>query len=140
MISTVVGRVLHAGIASGRSVVLGEPLSFWGGFDPVTGEVIDRAHPQVGAKLSERVLVMPGSRGSAGTPGVVAEAIRRGTAPSAFIVTKPDINLTAGAMIAAALCSIACPVVLVDTAGLGEFVDGAGVEVGEAGSITITTT
>ena len=38
----------------GELLVLDEPLSFWGGFDPVAGEVIDCAHPQCGESLADR--------------------------------------------------------------------------------------
>lgn len=54
------------------------------------------------------------SWGSSGTPGVLGEALRGGTGPAGFIVTKADINLAAGAMVAAALYGIVCPVILVD--------------------------
>ncbi len=68
--------VLNPGQCRARALVLDEPLSFWGGFDPVRGTIVDRHHPQRGACLAGKVLVMPGSRGSAGTPAAIAEAIR----------------------------------------------------------------
>jgi predicted aconitase with swiveling domain len=118
------GRVLHAGSATGVIVRLDAPLSFWGGFDPETGRIIDQAHPQVGASLVGRLVAMPGSRGSSGTPGVLAESIRRSTGPAALIVTKADINLTAGAVVAAELYGRACPIVLVDEETFAHLVDG----------------
>ena len=112
------GRVLHPGTAKGPTVQLDAPLSFWGGFDPTSGLVIDSAHPQVGVSLAGRVVVMPGSRGSSGTPGALAESIRLGTGPAGLILQKPDINLTAGALVAATLYSqqsgASCPIVLLD--------------------------
>ncbi|NNF53924.1 MAG: DUF126 domain-containing protein [Acidimicrobiales bacterium] len=108
------GRVLHAGLATGPVIQLDEPLSFWGGFDPVTGTIIDRAHPQVGASLVGCIVAMPGSRGSSATPGALGEALRLGTGPAGLLVTKPDINLVAGAMVAATLYNSSCPVILVD--------------------------
>ena len=118
------GRVLHAGTASGPILRLDEPLSFWGGFDPIAGTIIDRAHPQVGATMAGLVVAMPGSRGSAGTPGVLGEAIRRGTGPAALLVTRGDANLVAGALVAAALYDIACPIVLLDEADFAQLSDG----------------
>lgn len=78
----------------------------------MTGRVIDEAHPQVGVSLAGCIVVMPGSRGSAGTPGVLAESIRLGTGPAGILVTKADINLVGGAMVAAALYGTVCPIVL----------------------------
>ena len=93
---------------------LDEPLSFWGGLDPATGTILDQAHPQAGSSMADRVVAMPGSRGSSGTPGVLGEAIRAGVGPAALIITKADVNLLAGAMVAEALYGTVCPVLLVD--------------------------
>ena len=109
---------------TGELLVLDEPLSFWGGFDPVVGEVIDRAHPQCGASMAGKVVAMPGSKGSSGTPGVLGESIRRGTGPAALIVTKADVNLVAGALTAAALYGTECPIVLVDAEHFADVVSG----------------
>ena len=48
---------------SGRALVLDEGLSLWGGMDPATGELIDSHHPQRGASLIGRIVVMPSGRG-----------------------------------------------------------------------------
>lgn len=129
------GRVLHAGHVQGRSLRLDEPLSFWGGFDPSTGVVIDQSHPQVGQSLTDRIVLVPGSRGSAGTPGVVAESLRAGTGPLALIVTKADINLTAGVLVAASLYDIECPLILVDETDLARMPNDADVEITSSGRI-----
>ena len=108
------GTWLVKGAIDGPLVRLDEPLSFWGGFDATTGEVIDRSHPQHGHCLTGAVVAMPSSRGSSGTPGVLGESIRLGTGPSALILTKPDINLVAGALAAEALYGTTCPILLID--------------------------
>ena len=56
-------RILVPGIAAGELIVLDEPLSLWGGLDPLTGELIDIHHPQVGQPLAGKVVVMPSGRG-----------------------------------------------------------------------------
>lgn len=132
---TTANRVLHSGTAEAAAIRLDEPLSFWGGFDPVTGTIIDGAHPQVGQSLAGRIVVMPGSRGSSGTPGVLAEAIRAATGPAGFIVTKADINLTAGAVVAEALYGRTCPIVLVDKATFKTITDGRTMAIDAQGTI-----
>lgn len=124
MSRTLSGTWLVGGSIDGEVVRLDEPLSFWGGFDAVTGTLIDRAHPQVGTVLSGKVVAMPGSKGSSGTPGVLGESIRRGTGPAAMVVTKADINLVAGALTAAALYDRPCPILLVDSVEFESLVDG----------------
>jgi len=57
--------------------------------------------------------LVPETRGSGGTPGGIAEAIRRGTAPLGIILITPDINLAIGAAVAAKLYRRECPVLSV---------------------------
>ena len=114
MIAEVIGRGLVGGEATGKVLRLDSPLSFWGGLDPTTGRIIDQAHPQVGASVAGRIVAMPGSRGSSGTPGVLGESLRRGLGPVGMIVTKPDINLVAGSLAATALYGVTCPIILVE--------------------------
>lgn len=122
------GTWLVAGRIDGEVLRLDEPLSFWGGFDATTGTVIDRSHPQVGSVLTGKVVTMPGSKGSSGTPGVLGESIRRGTGPAAMVVTKADINLVAGALAANALYDQRCPILLVEAAELEALIDGETVQ------------
>jgi uncharacterized protein len=113
--SMIQGTVLHAGAVEGPVLVLTEPLSFWGAFDPRTGCIVDAHHPQRGACLTGTVLMMQESRGSGTAPGAIAEAIRLGTAPLAIILVTPDINLAIGAAVAAKLYGTQCPVISVDS-------------------------
>jgi predicted aconitase with swiveling domain len=105
--------VLNAGSASGEAIVLEQPLSFWGGIEPETGTVIDRRHPQAGVRLTGRVVVMPFGRGSSSSSTVLAEAIRRGTAPAAIILLEPDPILALGAAVARELYGRSLPIVVV---------------------------
>src|SRR6266567_1531224 len=104
------GRALVAGAATAPALVLEAPLSLWGGMDPRTGRISDRHHPQVGATVNGRVLVMPSGRGSSSSSSVLAEAIRLGTAPLAILVEEPDEILVLGAIVADQLYGRTCPV------------------------------
>ena len=64
---------LHAGDVEGAVLLLAEPLSFWGGFDPRTGVIVDIHHPQRGESLSGKILLMVETRGSGSAPGNLAE-------------------------------------------------------------------
>jgi uncharacterized protein len=105
--------VLHAGTAEGAVLLLDEPLSFWGGFDPRSGIIIDVHHPQHGQSLKDKILMMVESRGSGSAPGNLAEAIRLGTAPAAIILVQPDINLAIGATVAQTLYDKTCVIISV---------------------------
>ncbi len=106
------GRTLVPGSASGPVATLA-PLSFWGGFDAETGRVIDRSHPACGAALAGTILVMRAGRGSSSSSSVLAEAVRRGTAPGGLILAEADAVLSVGAQVAATLYGRPCPVVVV---------------------------
>lgn len=84
------GRPIIPGIANGSALKSSEPLSFWGGYDWHTGEIIDRRHELSGANARGRILAIPHTRGSSTTTAVLLEAIRAGTAPRAILTTGPD--------------------------------------------------
>jgi predicted aconitase with swiveling domain len=72
--------------------------------------VIDVHHPQRGALLTGRVLVMPAGRGSSSSSYVLAEAIRAGTAPAAIVLRDVDPILALGAIVARELYGSRVPV------------------------------
>jgi predicted aconitase with swiveling domain len=103
---------LVPGAASGAVLRLDEPLSFWGGLDPATGTIIDRRHPQGGASVAGRILMMPAGRGSSSGSATLAEALRLGAGPAAILMLERDAIVVVGAMVAAELYGLACPVAL----------------------------
>ena len=132
-------RTLVAGRASGIALVLDEPLSFWGGLDPETGELIDTHHPQRGVVLTDRVLVMPSGRGSSSSSYVLAEAIRAGKAPAAIALGEPDGIVALGAIVARELYGATIPVVALDAEAYEAITDGIAVEVYAADDETTVT-
>ncbi len=120
---------------SPRALVLSEGLSLWGGMDPATGELIDAHHPQRGVNLAGRVVVMSSGRGSSSSASVLAEAVRAGTAPAAFVLTEPDLILAIGSAVAEELYGQVVPVVVLSPAELATIQDGAEVRIGPDGMI-----
>lgn len=92
--------------------MLGNPLSFWGGYDPVRGVVTDVSHPQHGASLAGTIVVMAHGRGSSSSSSVLAEALRLGTGPAGFVLDEPDQILVTGVLVARLLYGGECPVVV----------------------------
>ncbi len=123
------GRTLVAGRASGLALVLDEPLSFWGGVDPATGALIDTHHPQQGASVTGRILVMPSGRGSSSSSYVLAEAIRAGTAPAAIVLRESDGIVALGAIVARELYGSRVPVVVLGPEAYDSIADGLRVDV-----------
>jgi len=106
------GRTYAKGMAAGRAIVLAEPLSLWGGVDVTTGTIIDHSHPDLGKSIAGRILVMPGAKGSSSSSAILAEAIRRGTAPLGIVLGTPDPILVVGAIVAGSLYGLECPIVV----------------------------
>jgi uncharacterized protein len=97
---TLQGRVIIRGEARGKALVSTEPLSFWGGYDWKTGEIIDRRHRLAGSIAKDRILAVPFTRGSSTTTAVLLEAIRAGTAPAAIITTDTDFFFALASVVA----------------------------------------
>jgi predicted aconitase with swiveling domain len=130
------GRVLSPGEASAPTVVLREPLSLWGGLDPATGRLIDAHHPQRGAQLGGRVLVMSSGRGSSSSSSTLAEAARAGHAPAGIVLAEPDLILAIGAAVVEELYGQRIPVVVLSPADLAAIPDGTPVTIAEGGEVT----
>ena len=122
----------------GRAIVLDQGLSLWGGMDAATGQVVDARHPQRGVALAGRVVVMPSGRGSSSSASVLAEAVRAGTAPAAFLLDRPDLILSIGSAVAEELYGIVVPVVVVGPEVRRRIRDGVDVVVGADGSVRVT--
>lgn len=110
------GRPLVSGAARGRLRVAEQPLSFWGGYDAATGEIIDGRHDLAGLCAAGLVLAIPGSRGSSTTAAVLLEAVRQGTAPVALLTRGVDTFLALAAIVAGELYGTTLPVVALEPA------------------------
>ena len=99
------GKVVVPGEAQGVALVANEPLSFWGGYDQKTGEIIDRRHILSGKMAKDKILAIPFSRGSSTTTAVLLDAIRAKTAPAAIITTDTDFFFALASVVADELFS-----------------------------------
>ena len=114
------GRAYAPGSASGLALVLGEPLSLFGGIAVETGEIIDNAHPDRGKTVSGRILVAAGGRGSSSSSAVLAEAIRLGTAPAGIVLAHVDPILVVGCLVAQTLYRVCVPLIVCPIEGIAE--------------------
>ncbi len=131
------GRPLVPGEASGRLLRLTHPISFWGGVDPVAGEIVDPRHPQYGARLAGCVMAIPSAVGSSSSSAIMLELLREGTAPAAILMGRADAILALGAVVAGELGYATIPIVEVDPEAMATLPDGVTVDVLPDGSVTI---
>jgi len=130
--------VLVAGVAGGPALVLDDTLSFWGGFDPHDGRIIDVHHPQCGQEVGGRVLFIPRSKGSAGTPGGIAETLRNGSGPLAFVLGERDVNIGVGVMVANRLYGLDIPVLQLAPGQMREIRSGDQVSITREGGLSVS--
>ncbi|KAK0663753.1 Uncharacterized protein DIS24_g1119 [Lasiodiplodia hormozganensis] len=108
---TVHGTAYVSGNASGEVVASDVELSFWGGVDPQTGEVIDRHHPLSGKSLKDAILVIPGGRGSCSGSGVMLQLLLNDMGPRAILFERREDILTLGVVVAEELFGKSIPVI-----------------------------
>ena len=114
------GRSLVDGAAFAPLLYADVGLSFWGGVDPFSGEVIDRHHPLSGECLAGRVLAIPSGRGSCTGSSVLMELISNGHAPAALVLAEADEILTLGVLVARTLFQRSLPVLCIGREAFGQ--------------------
>lgn len=114
------GRSLVDGAAFAPLLYADVGLSFWGGVDPFSGEVIDRHHPLSGQCLAGRVLAIPSGRGSCTGSSVLMELISNGHAPAALVLAEADEILTLGVLVAQTLFQRSLPVLCIGKEAFGQ--------------------
>lgn len=88
-----------SGFASGPALVTGMAISFLGNVDPKTGVVVDPGHELFGQKISGKVLIFPGGKGSTVGSYVIYQLKKRGLAPAAMINLRSEPIVAVGAII-----------------------------------------
>lgn len=139
MEKTLIGRPVVAGSAEGTAIVSKQPISFWGGVNPRTGEITDRRHERSGDIVTGKVFVFPHGKGSSTASAILMEAIRAGTAPAAIINLKVAPILALGAIVADELYHKTVPIVVLSREDFDAIQEGDYLVIEPDGTITATT-
>ena len=78
-------RNIAKGKGKGELIVSSEPISFLGGVNPENGEIIDPNHELKGQIIKDKVLFIPGGKGSTVGSYVIFQMMKNNTAPKAII-------------------------------------------------------
>ena len=132
------GHWIEAGVVTGEVLVSAEPLSFWGGYDYHTGNIIDQRHPLVGQCAAGRILALPFTRGSSSTTAVLLEAIKAGTAPAAIITTAPDSFFALASIVADEMYGTPVPLLVLEQAQFAHLHNGQQVTLNRSGVLTLS--
>ena len=98
------GRVIYGGTAEGEALTTTQPISFYGGIDPNTGEVIDKGHELQGKTVKDKVLVFPNGKGSTVGSYTLYRMKKNGTAPAAIINKECETIIAVGVIISEIPC------------------------------------
>ena len=93
------GRKVMGGKTEGLALVSSEPVSFYGGVDPVTGGVTEPGHCCCGENITGKVFVFPTGKGSTVGSYVIYRMKKLGTAPAAIINVETEAILATGCVI-----------------------------------------
>ena len=84
------GRGAVKGIVKGEALVCPESIQGWAGVDDHTGKIIEKGHSQEGVCISEKILVLPCSKGSNGWSCHFHSAMVKGFKPAGWLFSKMD--------------------------------------------------
>jgi len=98
------GRVIYKGEAEGDALVTSQPISFYGGVDPSTGEIVERGHELRGEYVKGRVLVFPYGKGSTVGSYILYRLRKGGVAPAAIVNERCETIVADGAIISEIPC------------------------------------
>lgn len=104
MSETLKGRKICAGKASGEAIVSKMGISFYGGVDPDTGNVVEKGHDLEGKSISGKVLVFPQGKGSTVGSYTMYRLKKNGKAPAAIINKECETIVAVGAIISEIPC------------------------------------
>lgn len=132
------GKALVDGEAAGLALWSDKSLSFWGGYDQNTGEIIDRRHPLSGKIGTNRVIAIPHTKGSSTTTAVLLESVRQGKAPAAVITTGVASFLALASIVADELYGRNFPVVMIEAEDFERIESGQWVAIKADGVVEIS--
>jgi predicted aconitase with swiveling domain len=98
------GRTIYKGTAEGEALTTTQPMSFYGGVDPNTGEVIEKGHELQGKTVKGKVLVFPTGKGSTVGSYTLYRMKKNGTAPAGMLNKECETIVAVGAIISEIPC------------------------------------
>ena len=98
------GRIIYKGVGEGEALTTTQPISFYGGVDPSTGEVIEKGHELQGKIVKDKILVFPTGKGSTVGSYTLYRMKKNGTAPAGIVNRECETIIAVGAIISEIPC------------------------------------
>jgi hypothetical protein len=93
------GRRIFKGKATGEVLMSTSNISFFGGCDPKSGEIVEKGHPLEGKSVAGKILVFPTGKGSTVGSYVLYALSKAGKAPLAIVNESTDPVIAVGCII-----------------------------------------
>ena len=91
--------LIEGGPVAGVCLALTAPISFWGGVNPVKGEIIETRHELRGQSFAGKILVFPGAKGSSGWSAMFHTTRLTGKAPIGMLYNVTTTKAALGAVV-----------------------------------------
>ena len=98
------GRIISRGVAEGEALTTTQPISFYGGVDPETSEILEKGHELQGKQIRGKILVFPTGKGSTVGSYTLYRLKNGGVAPAAIINRECETVVAVGAIISEIPC------------------------------------
>jgi predicted aconitase with swiveling domain len=98
------GRIISKGKGEGEALTTSQPISFYGGVDPNTGEIIEKGHELQGKNVKGKILVFPNGKGSTVGSYTLYRMKKNGTAPAGIVNKECETVVAVGAIISEIPC------------------------------------
>ena len=98
------GRIILKGKVQEEALATSQPISFYGGVDPNTGEIIEKGHELQGKNVKGKILVFPTGKGSTVGSYTLYRMKKNGTAPAGIINKECETVVAVGAIISEIPC------------------------------------
>ena len=116
------GRKISSGSVEGEALVTSMGISFYGGIDPETGQVVEKGHALEGQSIGGKVLVFPTGKGSTVGSYTLYRLKKAGNAPAAILNTESETITAVGCIISGIPCVDHIPIEQITT-GMRIWVD-----------------
>src|SRR5210317_955631 len=98
------GRIISRGVVESDALKTNQPISFYGGVDPETSEILEKGHELQGKRIKGKILVFPTGKGSTVGSYTLYRLKKGGVAPAGIINGECETVVAVGAIISEIPC------------------------------------
>ena len=98
------GRIISRGVAEAEALTTSQPISFYGGVDPETSEILEKGHELQGKRIKGKILVFPTGKGSTVGSYTLYRLKKGGVAPAGIVNKECETVVAVGAIISEISC------------------------------------